>query len=289
MIFYYKLSIFCTYLIVQAFSYFNSLKLPSSEWTHLTLNGNSKNTEKYLRIYRLKQMLSSEKNYSNFLVEQQRYASLNATLKERQDAMKAVIEYKNNSTNIYRAVFLPDRSINADISFYSPLLNGLKSQGIFLTMMPMLNVYEFNTKRYEVQWIRELRDELKNFEQQVVLGHGSSAEALLRYLETDKVKTAIIVDGTDLYTAGERHGREYHYSKMKSNSDAIYLASTKKEIEETVELQSKLKLTYSEVCLVDIETNSPEKEQNIQKLIKFIKDIIINSTVATKPKQHIIF
>jgi Ni,Fe-hydrogenase maturation factor len=61
---------------------------------------------------------------------------------------------------------------------------------------------------------------LANFD--TVVSHGTSSEALLRYLESYQLKRVILIDATDIYTAGERHGRAFHFNRIASNSDSIH-------------------------------------------------------------------
>ena len=137
--------------------------------------------------------------------------------------------------NGIRVAFLPDVSVGgAGIRWFypslmaqsSPCVHGrqkfYRSNSVYCSMnfLDMPNIYESNTKRYEVQWLNYMKEELDLSSYDVVVGHGSSAEAVLRYMEQPypKLRSIVVLDVNDIYTAGERHGRRYHYSKIKRNS-----------------------------------------------------------------------
>ena len=93
------------------------------------------------------------------------------------------------------------------------------------SILPMPDIYELNTKRYEQKWMNYMRTlDLNSYD--VVVAHGSSAEALLRYLESEKIKRGILIDCSDIYTAGERHGRTFRFSLISDNCKAISILST---------------------------------------------------------------
>ena len=60
----------------------------------------------------------------------------------------------------------------------------------------------------------------------LVIAHGSSAEAALRYLESHPLQACILLDASDLYTAGERHGRAFHWSRINANCGNILFLVT---------------------------------------------------------------
>jgi hypothetical protein len=146
-------------------------------------------------------------------------------------------------TGAVRVAFLPDVSVgNAGAAmrwFYpslmgssTPTLHGRQkyyrsssSSSVYCSMnfLDMPSIYESNTKRFEVLWLQYMKDKLDLSSYDVVVAHGSSAEALLRYMERDlgrdgPLKSVVVLDATDIYTAGERHGRRYHYQRIKRNS-----------------------------------------------------------------------
>ena len=123
-----------------------------------------------------------------------------------------------------RVAWLPDCSVMETRRYFYPrLASSVPSISAFLDMP---DVYEANTKRFEMQWVRYMRSlHLSSYD--CVVAHGSSAEALLRYLESDALAGCILIDPTDLYTAGERHGRRFHYSLIASNCPLVSCLSTR--------------------------------------------------------------
>jgi len=190
-----------------------------------------KDLEILLKVKRLSQMRAEGKNYSSYLSEMARYSSFGA--ESRLKVMKNVVDYEESNVGRVVAVrpnivFLPDVGIaNRDRSFYSELLVRIAN----VTVLDMPDIHEFNTKRYEVQWMSYMRNELQLAERDLVIAHGTSADALLRYLESDKVRSALLIDGSHIYTAGERHGRAYRYELMKRNIEKIGVVSTSEELD----------------------------------------------------------
>jgi len=83
------------------------------------------------------------------------------------------------------------------------------------------NPYHTMTKRWENTWIEAMRS-FKPDENTVLIGHGSGAEAALRFIEEHKVKGCILVATPgDEYYAGERHGRLYRWESIKMNSEFV--------------------------------------------------------------------
>ena len=164
-----------------------------------------------------------------------------------------------------------------------------------MNFLDMPNIYEFNTKRYEIEWLHYMRDSLDLGSYDVVVGHGSSAEALLRYLEQSDlsykpVKSAVVLDATDIYTAGEIHGRAYHHSsiKQKSLTNHVIVGSTNKNRQEqSTELRTQLfkyhnmdndhelyeYLLFLEGKLFDCVTTD-EAEENLIKANKAFNNIL---------------
>lgn len=102
---------------------------------------------------------------------------------------------------IRKVIFLVDNSCNENVRFFYNKLNFLNTSVNFLHIVPMPDVHEFNTKRYEQMWMNYMRSLTLNA-WDVVVGHGSSGDALLRFLESCEVNRAVIIDGADIYTAG---------------------------------------------------------------------------------------
>jgi hypothetical protein len=142
--------------------------------------------------------------------------------------MKKVIEYKNNMTSTAQnclydkdILFLPDRGYRSN--YFVPFLT---CELASMSIADMPNVYDFNTKRYESLWMQYMRETLSLDKRDIVIAHGTSADAMLRYMETDVVQCAILIDPSHIYTAGERHGRAYRYEVMKRNFKYIALLAT---------------------------------------------------------------
>jgi len=187
----------------------------------LSIHSNKRNIELYLKFKRLKQIKSEGKTYQEYLTEMNRVNEVssvsidNDSLKvlnetEQINRMKKVVEYKaaNNAlAAVKKVIFLPDVSYNENCRyFYKDLLSNSKFNA---TVLDMPNVYELNTKRYEVQWLRYMESlNLQNHD--IIISHGSSSEALMRYLESFNItsspsgkKQIIFIDATDIYTAGK--------------------------------------------------------------------------------------
>jgi len=108
--------------------------------------------------------------------------------------------------------------------FYKDLITNPK---FCATILDMPNVYELNTKRYEVQWLKYM-ESLNLQSYHTIISHGSSSEALMRYLESfnlaaspSKVKKIIFIDAPDIYTAGERHGRRFLFNRITNNCKTV--------------------------------------------------------------------
>jgi len=182
----------------------------------------------FLRIKRLKQLKDEGLGYQDYLSQASRVTN--------EEQREKIVNYKHEQEEVealfskLKISFLPDCSVNETARwFYPTLYSNLSSIATFpiSTYFDMPNVFEFNTKRFEIQWLNYMRS-LKLDDYDVVIAHGSSAEACLRYLESDQLNSCLLVDASDLYTAGERHGRAFHYSSIANNCKLInFLATTK--------------------------------------------------------------
>ena len=107
-------------------------------------------------------------------------------------------------------------------------------------IISMPDIYVQNTKRYEQKWMEYMRTlDLDSYD--IVIAHGSSSEALLRYMESKKIQKSVLIDCSDIYTAGERHGRAYRFSLIDENCKKISLICTaEKYLIETTALQKSL-------------------------------------------------
>lgn len=108
--------------------------------------------------------------------------------------------------------------------------------------MPDIN--QLNTKRYELTWMNYMRSlNLNNDNYDTIIGHGTSANAVIRYLESEKLlhKKVIFIDCADIYTAGERHGRNYLYSRIKDNCSYFrFIALTSQGANDAITLRNEL-------------------------------------------------
>lgn len=116
-----------------------------------------------------------------------------------------------------------------------------------ITIVPVPHVYEMNDKRYEKKWLDYMNDfPLSYFNHVVTLDSGGS-EAILRYLESYQLSHVTLVDAFDIYTAGERHGRDFRFSRILQNIDSIKFIATTEIAEKSIrkfheELKSKIPL-----------------------------------------------
>jgi hypothetical protein len=86
-----------------------------------------------------------------------------------------------------------------------------------------------------------MRDLNLNAKYDVIIGHGTSADALIRYLESERLPKAVFIDCADIYTAGERHGRAYLYPRIRDNCKHIRIvALTKKGAYDALTLRKEL-------------------------------------------------
>jgi hypothetical protein len=208
----------------------------------------SKKVQNYVKMKRLMQIKEEGKNYSSYIEEQVRYDILknntrNPALDTTELAAK-VYKYKkellqNHSKEVNEQVmnigFLVDNGICESYRWFYDLLfskSEVKAHEfqnrINITAIEMPNIYDFNTKRYESLWMNYMR-ELPWNDYETVIAHGSSAEAVLRYLENEAIETVILLDPPDIYTAGERHGRDFLYSRILSNVGQIAVLSFQNE------------------------------------------------------------
>lgn len=194
------------------------------------------NVKTFIKVKRLQQLLSSGKNYTSYIDEKLRYSKdpIPSNDSEVIEKMKLVTQYihnKQDSSNISNSRgnlvgFLPD------CSGFEPLLSLNKQLfKVDIDILEMPNIQDFNTKRYEKIWLDHMRSlNLSFFD--IIICHGTSSEAMLRYLETNSIssKRIILINPTDLYTAGERHGRSFHYSYIEKNSNSMVIICTKESL-----------------------------------------------------------
>lgn len=84
----------------------------------------------------------------------------------------------------------------------------------------VLRTFPDSLEAHEHIWIRFMEDEIEIGEKDVVIGHSSGAAAILRYIETRKVKGVVLVSAyhSDL---GEVMERESGYFNRPWDWDAI--------------------------------------------------------------------
>jgi len=204
---------------------------------HCANNVNNRNIELFLKMKRLKQIKSEGKTYVDYLTEINRVKDVSSTSidnnspmkilneTEQINRMKKAVEYKSVNNAEKKIIFLPDVSYNENCRyFYQDLITNPK---FCATILDMPNVYELNTKRYEVQWLKYM-ESLNLQSYHTIISHGSSSEALMRYLESfnlaaspSKVKKIIFIDAPDIYTAGERHGRRFLFNRITNNCKTV--------------------------------------------------------------------
>jgi len=120
------------------------------------------------------------------------------------------------------------------------------------------NPYESNSKRWERIWMEFLHQNLIKFKSNsdsvILIGHGSGADAVLRYLEEHSVDGAVIICASDEYHAGERHGREYHRDLILSNCNKFFIGFWS-DNDPSMDIESILKFTRSMEMQVEIIPN----------------------------------
>lgn len=249
------------------------------------VNANKRNAELFLKFKRLKQIKSEGKTYQEYLTEIHRVKEVtidNSALKalnetEQIERMKKIVKYKsanNMSAIAKRVIFLPDVSFNEKYRyFYNDLIKDPKFNA---TLVDMPNVYELNTKRYEVQWLKYM-ESLNLQDYNTIISHGSSSEALMRYLESYNItanpshtRRVVFVDATDIYTAGERHGRRFLLNRIVDNCrtiDITFLVSRQNDtklIDETNSLVSEFSNYEHELAVYT------QQDSIIRTLLSFV-------------------
>ena len=143
--------------------------------------------EAALRVKRLAQLKREGGSYHDYLTEQRRLSPEGGAKSEEE--MRAVVQYKEDEERLVeqlqrkRICFLPDCSVYPERRWFYPQLyrpERLSAVATFAveSFFDMPNVFEFMTKRYEVQWLthmRSLSPSLAEFD--CVIAHGTSAEA----------------------------------------------------------------------------------------------------------------
>jgi len=105
-----------------------------------------------------------------------------------------------------------------------------------VTWTSLPNVQLLNDKRYEIKWLEYIHG-LNVSSYDVIIADRISAEAMLRYAEgTNKMKMSesfigslVLIDCPDIYTAGERHGREFRTSCISRHCASVNLIATNEQ------------------------------------------------------------
>ena len=172
----------------------------------------SREMEIAIKMKRLKQLKKEGKDYKSYITEQARIENEKEgeSDEEKAELQNKIVEYKEKvekerlekeRRQQINALFLPDvgeKEIGRD--FYKSLTEKSSSEGkMNVEALDMPDVHAFNTKRYEIQWMNYMRNSqppLSSFD--IVIAHGTSADAMLRYIESDFVKNLILIDGSSM-------------------------------------------------------------------------------------------
>ena len=282
----------------------NSYQIIRKYHHSMILYSNNKKIEIALKIKRLQQLKEDGKGYHEYIDEQRRYDVLNkikvdtdnmiqsVNITDKIKQMERVVTYKQNKqTNDYsnnnieenlrmllnqlRIAFLPDVGYNEKCRFFYKHLatKGLASS--FINFIDMPDITELNTKRYEQQWMNYMRNLNLNNNYDIVIGHGTSADALIRYLESEKLKFAIFIDVADIYTAGERHGRSYLYSRIRDNCQKFrVIALSKKGANDALTIRNELDPS---IYNIDPIIDNYDAIDDYESMTEKVMDIIANA------------
>ena len=196
--------------------------------------------------------------------------------------------------SILRCCFLPDCSSNSLKGYIEKLLR-LIGRNKFLsnletttslnwTIISLPNIHELNDKRYEIRCLNYIRD-LYLSQYDVIVADASSCEAILRYCETESLlsvtttKLLVLIDSPDIYTAGERHGRQFRGSLIAEHCPAIgFIATSPKALVESKNLVGQI---YSSTAAVEVRQVLADEPDMEEALLTTIARIIIeNSNIA---------
>ena len=150
-----------------------------------------------------------------------------------------------------------------------------------------MNIHELNDKRYDVSITYAICDLVNT----VIVADASSCEAILRYCETESLHTAsttkllILIDSPDIYTAGERHGRQFHGSLIAKNCPAIgFIATTPKTLVEANNLVGQI---YPSVTTVEVSQVLVDELDMEVALLKTLANVI-EKNVCEELHSHVI-
>ena len=134
-------------------------------------------------------------------------------------------------------------------------LDMMNETSLMWSIKSIPNVHEMNDKRYEIRCLNYIRDlKLEKFD--VIVAESASCEGILRYCESENLQAIVLVDTTDLYTAGERHGRQFRASLIAKNCPrAAFIATTTQKISEARNL---IRQIYPAGLIVEHDTKTEE-------------------------------
>jgi|TARA_Y100000310_G_scaffold345846_1_gene471190 hypothetical protein len=133
-------------------------------------------------------------------------------------------------------------------------------------------------------WIPFIKEKLSNEEDSILIGHSSGAVAILRFLEENKCKLAIIVGGnhSDLGDELERESEYYNdpwkWDQIKNNADRIVIFASQDDpyipISEPRFIKEKVDAEYHEYK-DEGHFGSDENKIEFPELILVVKKVII--------------
>jgi uncharacterized protein len=187
-------------------------------------------------------------------------------MKQRSKTMKAIIIPGNGNTDINE-------------NWFQYVKIGLENLGIEVIAENMPDP-DLARKKY---WIPFIKDKLLS-EDTILIGHSSGAVAILRYLEENKCKLAILVGVyyTDLGDENEKKSGYFNtpwqWNKIKSNAEKIVLFASNDDpyipISEALFVKDKIEPDYHEYCdegHFGADVNKKEFPEIIAIVKKFVK------------------
>eukprot|EP00668_Euglena_longa_P002502 GGOE01002919.1.p1 GENE.GGOE01002919.1~~GGOE01002919.1.p1 ORF type:complete len:359 (+),score=72.84 GGOE01002919.1:34-1110(+) len=124
------------------------------------------------------------------------------------------------------AVFLPDHSLHAgSIWLNRRLKEWLMQDGAPLEVLLMPNIYSRSEPEFGASWLMFMEYFLFLDLRGVVVAHGSSAEAVLRFLELNPLQRCILLDAPARCLAPDQNGREYRWDAIARNCASLTLIS----------------------------------------------------------------
>lgn len=140
-------------------------------------------------------------------------AALSAFISPVLPAFPSLLHRPRWTCVISRVLLVPDHLSPSRPLWYSWLSSSLP---LPLFIAPVPNPYDSNSKRWERVWLTALRKATAPGD--LLLGHGSGADVVLRFLEgTSADGVVLVLPSGDEYFAGERHGRRYHWERIRAN------------------------------------------------------------------------